>query len=43
LPCPGPTREVDCSLNNYIDCVLCGGYAGNYTKGVCNGEREETW
>ena len=33
-PCPGPTREVDCSLNNYIDCVQCGGLAGNYTEGT---------
>jgi hypothetical protein len=24
-PCPGPTREIDCSLNNYEDCVTCKG------------------
>ena len=27
-PCPGPTREVDCSLDNYIDCAQCGGLYG---------------
>jgi hypothetical protein len=54
-PCPGPTREVDCSLNNYIDCVQCGGLAGEYTEGAfcknfksCKrtigiGEREDIW
>jgi len=45
--CPGPTRKVDCSLNNYIDCVQCGGLTGDYTEGtsctnikscVCNTE-----
>ena len=33
-PCPGPTREVDCSLNNYIECVQCGGIYGVRTPGA---------
>ena len=53
-PCHEPTREIDCSLNNYVDCVQCGGLEGNYTEGTCTnfksckgiigiGEREDTW
>ena len=54
-PCPGPTRQLDCSIDNYIDCVQCGGLAGNYTEGAsctniksCEGtmgigQREDTW
>ena len=33
-PCPGPTREVDCSLNNYIECTQCGGANGGRVPGA---------
>jgi len=33
-PCPGPTREVDCSLNNYIECTQCGGGNGARAPGA---------
>ena len=33
-PCPGPTREVDCSLNKYIDCAQCGGLYGSRVIGA---------
>jgi hypothetical protein len=54
-PCPGPTREINCSIDNYIDCVQCGGLSGNYTDGAsctniksCEGtmgigQREDKW
>ena len=33
-PCPGPTREVDCSSNNYIECTQCGGVNGKRVPGA---------
>ena len=33
-PCPGLTREVDCSLNNHIGCTQCGGIYGDRVPGA---------
>lgn len=33
-PCPGPTREIDCSFENYIECTQCGGENGMRVPGA---------
>jgi len=33
-PCEGPTRDIDCIEDNYIDCLLCGGKEGEYAIGT---------